>query len=113
MLQKQVKTSFTTLFKKYRLRSEIESLSQFGDILAEEGIVYETSLFTRWQNGTRLPKNRYIILKIVSIFITRKGIQTISEVNAFLESAGQGYLTDRERDNIHALMIGASVVISK
>ena len=50
--------TFAQLFKKYRLRSEIETLSEFGDLLAEEGIVYETSLFTRWQNGERVPKDR-------------------------------------------------------
>ena len=38
--------TFAELFKKYRLRSEIETLSQFGDLLAQEGLVYENSLFT-------------------------------------------------------------------
>ncbi len=44
-------SDFAILFKKYRLRSEIETLAGFADLLAEEGYVYENSLFTRWQTG--------------------------------------------------------------
>src|SRR3989338_11385799 len=88
--------SFATLFKKYRLRSEIETLSEFGDLLAQEGIVYETSLFTRWQKGERVPRDRRILIKIITIFIKQGGIQTIEEANNFIESAGQGYLTKDE-----------------
>src|SRR3990167_6317757 len=89
-------TQFAYLFKKYRLRSEIETLAEFGDLLAQEGIVYETSLFTRWQKGERVPRDRRILIKIITIFIKQGGIQTIEEANNFIESAGQGYLTKDE-----------------
>src|SRR3989344_9053461 len=87
---------FATLFKKYRLRSEIETLSEFGDLLAQEGLVYETSLFTRWQKGERVPKDRKILLAILKIFIKKCGIKSIDEANELLESSGQGYLTQSE-----------------
>ena len=87
---------FATLFKKYRLRSEIGTLSEFGDLLAQERLVYETSLFTRWQNGDRVPKDRKILLAILKIFIKKCGIKSIDEANELLESSGQGYLTKSE-----------------
>ena len=87
---------FASLFKKYRLRSEIETLSEFGDLLAQEGLVYETSLFTRWQNGNRVPKDRKILLVILEIFIKKCGLKSIDEANEVLESTGQGYLTKSE-----------------
>lgn len=64
--------SFASLFKKYRLRSEIETLSQFGDLLAQEGLVYENSLFTHWQKGDRVPKDRKVVLKTIVIFVRHK-----------------------------------------
>src|SRR3989338_11294469 len=85
--------SFATLFKKYRLRSEIETLSEFGDLLAQEGIVYETSLFTRWQKGERVPKDRKVILTILGLFVKLGGLQTIEECNSFFEAANQRNLT--------------------
>lgn len=89
--------NFAILFKKYRLRSEIESLAQFGNLLAEEGYVYETSIFTRWQTGNRIPRDRNILLMILKIFMKRGGITMIREANKLLESAGQGYITDKEK----------------
>jgi len=93
-------TSFARLFRKYRLKSGIETLSCFGDLLAEEGFVYETSLYTRWQQGDRIPKNRKILLAIIKIFLLKKGIVSISEINSFFESAGQGYVTQQEERQI-------------
>lgn len=88
--------TFANLFKKYRLRSEIETLSQFGDLLAQEGIVYETSLFSRWQKGERTPNDRKILLSVVKIFADKKGISSISEANELMVGAGQGNLTESE-----------------
>src|SRR5690606_30403730 len=90
------KPSFATLFKKYRLRSEIETLAEFGDLLAQEGFIYESSIFTRWQKGDRVPSERGVILKIISIFITNGGITTLSQANSMLESLGMSYLTEAE-----------------
>lgn len=96
-------TSFALLFKKYRLRSEIETLSEFGDILAEEGMVYETSLFTKWQSGYRTPHDRRLLLTIIRVFNKRGGIRLIREANALLEASGQGYMTEAEVSDIPAL----------
>ncbi len=90
------KPSFSTLFKKYRLRSEIETLAEFGDLLAQEGFIYESSIFTRWQKGDRVPSERRVILKMISIFITNEGVTTLSQANSILESLGMSYLTEAE-----------------
>lgn len=88
--------SFGILFKKYRLKAEIPTLSEFGTILAKKGLIYEDSIFSHWQKGTRVPQNRGILLKILEIFIERKAISTLNQVNEFLSSAGQGYLSEEE-----------------
>ena len=93
-------TSFAQLFKKYRLRSEIETLSEFGDLLAEEGFVYETSLFTRWQKGDRIPKERAVLLAILSVFMKRGGIVSIEEANSLIESVNQRSLTYEESSSL-------------
>ncbi len=87
---------FAVLFKKYRLRSEFETLSQFGDALSENGAVFENSIFSHWQKGDRTPKDRSLLIMILKIFIERGGITSLKEVNDFLEAAGHGYLTDTE-----------------
>lgn len=89
-------TSFAQLFKKYRLLSEIETLAEFGDLLAEEGFVYETSLFTRWQKGDRIPKERRVILAILRVFAKRGGIVSIEEANSVVQSVNQKDLTHEE-----------------
>lgn len=99
------RTSFAQLFKKYRLRSEIETLSEFGDLLAEEGFIYETSLFTKWQNGSRVPRDRNTLLAMLRVFAKKKGIQSVQEANYFFESANQGALTSKEIESFSSLMI--------
>ena len=37
-------SKFATLFKKYRLRGEFETISAFGDVLIEKGYFYEESI---------------------------------------------------------------------
>jgi len=90
-------TRFGELFKKYRLRSEIDTLAEFGDILAEQGFIYENSLFTRWQNGERVPRNRKVLLGIVDIFLKRKGIGNMEEGNILFAQAGQSHITEIEK----------------
>lgn len=97
----QYQDSFATLFKKYRLRSEIETLSQFGDLLAEKGLVYENSLFTHWQKGDRVPKDRKLILAVIEIFVEKGGIKTIEEANSILSSIYQPWLTHHELYRLH------------
>jgi len=87
---------FASLFKRFRLRSEIETLAEFGDLLAQEGIVYETSLFTRWQKGERVPRDRNVIIAMIRLFIKLGGITTLEESNNILESANLRSLTGDE-----------------
>ena len=94
---------FASLFKKYRLRSEIETLSEFGDLLANEGMVYDSSLFTKWQKGIRVPKDRKTLLSILRVFSKRGGVHFLHEANDLLESAGQGYVTETEITDIPSL----------
>ena len=111
MSKNSLGSSFAALFKKYRLRSEIETLSEFGDLLAEEGIVYETSLFTRWQNGERVPRDRRIILEVIKVFVKRNAIQTMQEANLFLNAAGLGYLNEFEQGQLPELQNGESTIL--
>ena len=89
-------STFSYLFKKFRLKSGLTTLAEFGDALAQEGLVYETSLFSHWQNGTRIPRDRALLLNAIKIFIEREGITSIKEANIFLESSNHGYLTEPE-----------------
>lgn len=87
---------FGELFKKYRLRSEFESLSDLADELLQQNIIYDQSVFSRWQKGERIPTDRKILLNLIHIFVKKKGIVSLKEINTFLESANQGYLTEEE-----------------
>lgn len=88
--------TFGELFKKYRLKAEFETFTEFGEALAKKGYYYEESIFSRWQKGTRMPANRTLILKLIEIFVEREAIQTIDKANEFLGSLGLSYLTDKE-----------------
>lgn len=81
-----INTEFARLFKKYRLRSEIETLRQFADLMAAEGVVYDTTIYTRWQKGERVPHQRFAVMKMLEIFTKRGGIKNTMEANALLES---------------------------
>lgn len=98
MATTQRRDSFATLFKKYRLRSEIETLSQFGDLLAQEGLVYENSLFTHWQKGDRTPSDRKVMWIIVKLFTCKKGIRNLEEANSLFRSLGMSDLDKEEQD---------------
>jgi tetratricopeptide (TPR) repeat protein len=91
---------FAKLFKRYRLRSEFETLSEFGDVLADHNLIYENSIFSHWQKGTRVPKDRKLIYTIIKIFSDRKGIVNEDEANSFMASTGLGYLTKSEIEEL-------------
>jgi hypothetical protein len=71
-----------------------------GFALADKGLIYENSIFSHWQNGTRIPSDRYVMLKLLEIFVEREAIQTLNNANEFLSSAGHGYLTEEEQDTL-------------
>lgn len=92
----ELSASFNELFRKYRLKAEIPTLSEFGHLLAEKGFNYEDSIFSHWQNGTRIPQYRNILIKLIEIFAERRAITTVGEANQLLASANQGYLSEKE-----------------
>jgi hypothetical protein len=91
---------FHELFKKYRLKAEYETLAQLGNALAEKGLNYEDSIFSHWQKGTRIPGNRYIIIKLIELFVEHHVIRSTQEADEFLASAGHGYLTKKEKESL-------------
>lgn len=92
--------NFAILFKKYRLRSEFETFSAFGDALSEKGYHYDESIFSHWQKGSRIPSNRQLLLTLITIFKERNSLSSLNEANDFLESVGLGYLTDEEKEKL-------------
>lgn len=101
-------TTFGKLFRKFRLKSEYSSLSEFSKALADEGLIYEDSALSRWQNGNRIPINRNLLITLIKIFIKRGGIASLHEANMLLESAGQGYLTESEIEKLSNRFVPAS-----
>lgn len=101
-------SAFRKLFKKFRLKSEFSSLSGLGRFLEKEGFIYEDSTLSRWQNGSRVPTNRSLIIALIKIFTTRKGIVSLQEANMLLESAGHGYLTESEMEKMSSQFIPSS-----
>jgi len=97
--------TFGSLFKKYRLKSEFETLSQFGDALAEEGFVYEDSIFSHWQKGDRLPHQRELLLSILNVFIKRGAMTDVKEANLLLMSLGQRDLSQNELNSLPGKLI--------
>lgn len=96
---------FAGLFKKYRLRSEIETLSEFANLMAEEGMVYALSLFTRWQNGQRIPTDRRAAIAMIKIFVQRGAINSADEANEMLKSIEMRDLNQEEIEEIQSVFI--------
>lgn len=88
--------TFSKIFKKFRLKSQFATLGELATTLSEEGFTLEDSTLSRWQNGSRIPTDRNLLLTIVKIFLKREGVKSLQEANSFMELAGQGYLTDSE-----------------
>lgn len=110
--------TFHELFKRYPLRSEFESLSELGNALAEKGLIYEDSIYSHWQKGTKVPSNRHTLLVLLELFIEREALTSEHQINELLSSAGQGYLTSEEKKDlqlnkfiqIHSKVDGLSLV---
>ncbi len=90
------KLTFQALFKKFRLRSELDTLHDFGDAISQEGVIYDDTIYSHWQKGNKLPRERHTALAAIRVFAKRNGITTLKEANLWLESLGMGYLTDEE-----------------
>jgi len=88
---------FASLFKKYRLRSGFSTLKELADYLSQEGLIYDDSLLSRWQNGTRTPKDRTVILKLIEVFVKKGGIKKVEEADEWLTSLEFLPLTEKEK----------------
>lgn len=96
---KKDRHTFGSLFRIYRLKAGFATLTQFGEALAEAGKIVEDSTLSRWQNGSRIPQTRQVVLTIIQLFCQHHGITTLAEANRLMEVAGQGYLTEKESQN--------------
>jgi hypothetical protein len=97
--------NFAALFNSYRLKAGYETLVQFAAALSEEGYAYEDSIFSRWKNGDRIPRNRKVILAVIKLFIKRGVISSKKQVNNFLLSLDQRDLTDFEAHQLFTYQI--------
>jgi len=93
-------TKFGSLFKRFRLKSEFETLTSLADALAESGLIFENSTLSRWQNGSRIPKNRKILKTLISLFVKHGGISNLEQANLLMESTGLGSLTNQEKKSL-------------
>ena len=100
MFVSQYQSNFGGLFKKFRLKSGFATIREFGGRLSEKGFPFEDSLFSHWQKNTRIPKDRRLLLTVIDVFLERGGISSTRDINMFLESVGQGYLTEQESINL-------------
>lgn len=100
--------TFGELFRTYRLRAGIETLAMFANLMAEKGLVYENSLFSRWQRNERIPRERKIIITTLAIFAARGGIKTAEEANEFLYSVDQRELTVDELEHLNITRAGVA-----
>lgn len=86
--QYQTPLPFKVLFNTYRLRAGFETLRQLADELAGAGIVYEESVFSRWKNGSRIPRKRIVLLALIKLFIQRGALRSVYEANLILSATG-------------------------
>jgi hypothetical protein len=89
---------FGELFNLYRLRSGLDTYAKFGAALAEEGFVYEDSIFSKWKRGERAPKDRNVLLSILKIFVQNGAISDLSEADKLLLSLDLRGLNQIERN---------------
>lgn len=97
---------FGRLFKKLRMKAEMYRLADVADALGEEGIILETSLFSHWQKGRRVPRDRKLLLMLLKIFCARGGINNLDEANKWMASADQGFLTQEEVRTLNTPSVG-------
>lgn len=88
--------SFSNFFNQYRLRAGFRTLGEFGKSLAEEGYVYEDSIFSKWRKGERIPRDRDVILAICRTFTTRQAIEDADAINKTLQCLGLRDLSAEE-----------------
>ncbi|MBI4130185.1 tetratricopeptide repeat protein [Candidatus Roizmanbacteria bacterium] len=100
MSSREKTKEFAELFWHLRTRSGFRSIREFSFALADYGIVFDESTYTRWQRGDRIPQLRSTLIAIIRCFIDHNSIQTLEDANAFLQLAGYGWLSDKEQKEL-------------
>lgn len=93
---KSSNTSFGELLKSARLEAGFFTLQKLSEALVPYGLIVDPSLLSHWQRGARLPKDRQVILLLLTLLVKNEGIRTPIEANKFSEAAGMGFLTEKE-----------------
>ena len=94
-------SSFPELFKTYRLKAGFATLNSFGTALSQKGFIYEDSIFSHWQKGTRTPNSRELLIKVIEIFLEKGAVQSLEEANEILSAGEMGMLTPEECQQLH------------
>lgn len=76
--------TFSVAFKKLRLQAGISSLRELCEILVSFGFILEESTLSRWQSGSRIPKNRSLLLGLIKVFAVNNAISSVEEANKLL-----------------------------
>lgn len=95
--------NFAQLFKFYKFNSGFKTYSQFANALAKKGIIYDLSLFSHWQRGSRVPKKRELLLILIEIFTDTGAIKYQEQANIFLQSANKKNLSNFEKEKLPLL----------
>lgn len=93
--------TFASAFKELRLKAGIDSLRQFCGLLADAGFVVEESTLSRWQGGTRKPKDRQLVLALIKILVMRGALSTTEEANRLLRLVNLVPLSQQEEKQLH------------
>ena len=94
---------FAQLFKFYKSKSGFKTYSHFAKSLAEKGIVYDLSLFSHWQRGSRVSSNRELLLAMIKIFTEAGSMKYQDQANLLLRSANKKILTYEEKEKLPLL----------
>lgn len=92
--------TFAALFREFRFRANIRSLRILCGLLADLGFVVEESTLSRWQNGTRTPRDRKLVLALIIIFAIRDALTNTEEANQLLRLAKLVPLTSLEEQQL-------------
>jgi hypothetical protein len=98
----KVNYTFSELFNLYRLKSGLDTYAKLGQALADEGFVYEDTIFSKWKSGDRAPRDRDVVKALLKVFIKQEAINSIEEADRVLWSLN---LRGLDADEIRSLAL--------
>lgn len=102
---------FSELFSMFRFKSGLSKAVDFGRELAGEGFIFEDSTFSKWKNGSRVPRDRNLILAIISVFVRKGGVVSLDDANSLLMSLNQRALNNEEKSRIVSKLVASDEII--